>query len=296
MSKKIPREIRFCECGCGGSFECRTNSEQRFLPKHYAKTNKKPREIRYCVCGCGFSKEVQLTSTWKFKHGHGGLQFGKGQVQWNIGLTKETDLRIAKLAEKMSGENNHMFGKHHSEATKQLMHNVRAGKTVEEMGHPKDCLCCACRNKRGEYKKETHPSYVDGHTFKDENGQPVNLAGVIWSERRKREQKKDYRENIGYWRLMSQKNHALAKKGGILSIEIIQRVYEDNVKKYGTLTCYLCEKPIDFGKDCLEHKIPLSRGGTHDYDNLGIAHGSCNNKKSKKTDIEYKQYLLKGRD
>jgi len=67
---------------------------------------------------------------------------------------------------------------------------------------------------------------------------------------------------------------------------IIQRVYEDNIKKYGTLTCYLCLKPILFGKDCIEHKIPYSRGGTNNYENLGVAHRSCNSKKHNKTHIE----------
>ena len=46
-----------------------------------------------------------------------------------------------------------------------------------------------------------------------------------------------------------------------LTIERIQMVYEDNIKKYGTLTCYLCERPIEFKKDCLEH---ISKHLLHD--------------------------------
>ncbi len=72
-----------------------------------------------------------------------------------------------------------------------------------------------------------------------------------------------------------------------LTLEKIQLIYEDNIKKYGTLTCYLCLKTISFRKDCLEHKIPLSRGGTNEYNNLAIAHRSCNNKKNCKTEKEY---------
>jgi len=67
----------------------------------------------------------------------------------------------------------------------------------------------------------------------------------------------------------------------------IQLVYEDNIKKYGTLTCYLCLNPIIFGKDQLEHKIPVSRGGSNDYDNLGVSCKRCNNKKGAKTVDEY---------
>ena len=76
---------------------------------------------------------------------------------------------------------------------------------------------------------------------------------------------------------------------GCIPTKLIQQVYEDNIKKYGTLTCYLCLKPIQFGKDSLEHKTPLSRGGTHLYENLAIACQSCNSKKHIKTHKEYLQ-------
>jgi len=76
-------------------------------------------------------------------------------------------------------------------------------------------------------------------------------------------------------------------KFGSLTIAVIQEVYQENIKYYGTLTCYLCLKPIEFGQDCLEHKIPLSRSGTNQKENLAIAHRSCNAKKYNKTEEEY---------
>lgn len=78
---------------------------------------------------------------------------------------------------------------------------------------------------------------------------------------------------------------------GLLTLKTIQLVYEDNIKQYGTLTCYLCLKPIEFRKDHLEHKIPVSRGGTNEYNNLAIACRSCNCRKSNKTPEEFLQYL-----
>jgi 5-methylcytosine-specific restriction endonuclease McrA len=81
-----------------------------------------------------------------------------------------------------------------------------------------------------------------------------------------------------------------------LDIAVIQRVYEDNIKKYGTLTCYLCELPVPFKKDHLEHKIPLSRGGTNEYNNLAIACQHCNCKKHNKTVDEFLTYLTKERN
>lgn len=78
-------------------------------------------------------------------------------------------------------------------------------------------------------------------------------------------------------------------KIGTISIKTIQLLYEDNIKKYGTLTCYLCYKPVEFKQDCIEHKTPISRGGTNEYNNLAIAHRTCNSKKHKKTETEYRK-------
>ncbi len=86
------------------------------------------------------------------------------------------------------------------------------------------------------------------------------------------------------------KRYRTLRRSGKLLIKIVQMVYEDNIKQYGTLTCYLCLKPIAFKEDSLDHKLPLSRGGTNEYSNLAIAHLSCNHKKNAKTVEEYRKY------
>ena len=85
------------------------------------------------------------------------------------------------------------------------------------------------------------------------------------------------------------RRYKIAKRGGgKLTLKTIQLIYEDNIKQYGTLTCYLCKKPIEFGEDTLEHKIPLFRNGTNEYNNLAIAHKKCNSSKGKQTFDEWK--------
>ena len=54
--------------------------------------------------------------------------------------------------------------------------------------------------------------------------------------------------------------------------------------------CYLCNKPLYSSfKDPIhvEHKIPVSRGGSNDISNIGLAHAGCNYEKGTLTDIEY---------
>lgn len=66
---------------------------------------------------------------------------------------------------------------------------------------------------------------------------------------------------------------------GFITKDILQRIYEDNIKQYGTLTCYLCGEPIKFGEDSIDHKKPISKGGNNDYCNLAVAHLLCNKRK-----------------
>lgn len=97
----------------------------------------------------------------------------------------------------------------------------------------------------------------------------------------------------GVQRLYNERRALLFKNAGELTKKTIQQVYEDNIKNCGTLTCYLCLQPIPFGDDHLEHKIPLSRGGSNARDNLDIAHRSCNCKKNNKTEAEYRKGKIK---
>jgi len=81
--------------------------------------------------------------------------------------------------------------------------------------------------------------------------------------------------------------HTRRLLNGKMSGETIKLVYEDNIKRFGSLTCYLCLRPISPGKDELEHKTPLSRGGTNEFKNLAVACKSCNCRKHDKTVEEF---------
>lgn len=94
-----------------------------------------------------------------------------------------------------------------------------------------------------------------------------------------------------------------------ITVEKVQRVYEKNIKKYGTLTCELCFEKIRLGEDSLEHFVPISRHfefpdlDLNCVDNLGVAHDGfssrekCNLRKWYMTLEEwfrkYPEYLVK---
>lgn len=77
------------------------------------------------------------------------------------------------------------------------------------------------------------------------------------------------------------------------TVELFQRVYEKNIRKYNTLTCHLCLFPIVFGEDSIDHIKPISLGGTNHINNLNVAHRSCNTSKRNKTLKEYREFKEK---
>ncbi len=115
-----------------------------------------------------------------------------------------------------------------------------------------------------------------------------------WREENKvihSKQKSDWKKaNKGRVVLYTERRRSWEVGAGELTLKTIQQVYEDNIKRFGTLTCVLCNKPIEFGKDSLEHLIPLSRGGKNSKENLAIAHLLCNIRKGKKTLTEWENY------
>ena len=143
-------------------------------------------------------------------------------------------------------------------------------------------------------KEKEGPGGIDNPNYKHGLYKDKNFINKQRTERRHklgiskiyRAPKEQREQNAKFQR---KRHKALNKYPGELSIKTLQMVYEENIKKYGTLTCYLCLRPITFNNDSLDHKIPATRGGTNDYENLGIAHFICNAKKGVLTVEEYRK-------
>lgn len=57
------------------------------------------------------------------------------------------------------------------------------------------------------------------------------------------------------------------------------------------LVCYLCGGGFDSSELRIEHKLPRSRGGKDNLENLGLACSPCDGEKGDMTVEEYRAYL-----
>ena len=148
--------------------------------------------------------------------------------------------------------------------------------------HKRPLRFCSIERCNGKHKAKGLCKKCYYKQYRKGNKKKAITYGKQWQKDNKEyctEKKKQYRQTPT-GRASSKAidhNRRALEKG--LTLATVQRVYDDNRKKYGVLTCVLCFKPINFGNDSLEHLTPVSRGGNNDYDNLGVAHQSCNSQK-----------------
>lgn len=91
-------------------------------------------------------------------------------------------------------------------------------------------------------------------------------------------------ERLEQYRLKREKLIAEAK-GGFSESDVLAK-YELQGR-----CCYYCLKPLAYAKVEIDHKIPLSRGGTNFPANICCSCKSCNAGKKNKTVKEYKERL-----
>lgn len=212
--------------------------------------------------------------------------YKKGSIPWNKGKSPTQETRN-KLSISHKGWSN-FIGKKHTEETKNKISliNMKKHYSIETEFKKGFRISPNTEFKKGckAYSHWTGKKMSLETRKKMSQNQPKGSNRWNW--------KGGISKEKGYLHVQRAKRRALFQGGGKLNIKTVQLVYEDNIKKYGTLTCYLCLMPIEFKKDHLEHKIPLSRGGSNEYNNLAIACQHCNNKKSFKTEKEYRRDVL----
>lgn len=177
-----------------------------------------------------------------------------------------------------------------------------AGRKYRQSQRVKDLRKVYAKNRKEKYPlydKEYYQKHkarhkLIGKLYYESHRKEINNYKRLWHQTPKGKlcDKRWVRSSKGrFYKKTMEHSRRLKEKG--LTVAIIQQVYEDNIKFYGTLTCIYCLKTTEFGKDTLEHKLPLSRGGTNLKENLGIACKHCNFIKHNKTEKEFRGLLTK---
>lgn len=80
-------------------------------------------------------------------------------------------------------------------------------------------------------------------------------------------------------------NDIIKNSTPITTIDIINLINKD-------CKCYYCGYKDDIKLLVFDHKIPLSRNGKHNIENICISCPECNNLKGTKTDVEFKKFII----
>ena len=167
----------------------------------------------------------------------------------HLGLVRSKEVKL-KMSLDRIGSGNVFFNRKHSETSKRKMREAKLGKkqTAEHIKNMKKAV------PRGDKHR-----WWKGGISKD----PY------------------------YHKWIAKIRRMRMERAGRLTTKILQEVYEENIKKFGTLTCEYCSKDVSFGSDTIDHRLPLARGGTNNKNNLAIACHACNSKKHLLTDDEF---------
>lgn len=81
------------------------------------------------------------------------------------GDTYSNNPKLPTIIKKLSGENNHFYGKHHSNETKQLMSKKHSGKDAWNKGlvniYSEEHLLNLSNIRKEKYSGENHPRFID---------------------------------------------------------------------------------------------------------------------------------------
>ena len=133
------------------------------------------------------------------------------------------------------------------------------------------------KNRHTEKAKETRKRYEQTEAYKQRKSE---RAKIYRQEEHVQELDKA-RKLRYYYRKFSALRSVTVKGADFIS-------FEDWKKLYSANTCYYCGAEISGRNKTVDHKTPISRGGTNKLENLCMCCRSCNSKKNNKTEAEFK--------
>lgn len=171
----------------------------------------------------------------------------------------------------------------------------------------RNCWCRACHKevRKVRYQNHREEELRSNKEYKDANKARLTVLSREWRRRNPEKARKTRREeyhrnkdrrNIPYVRealRQASKRHYLANREKLLSDRRSRMIktngpeaekfsYSDVFERDNGI-CYLCLLPVPSIKDChFDHVIPLSRGGSHTFNNVKVTHKFCNLSKGNK--------------
>lgn len=152
--------------------------------------------------------------------------------------------------------------------------------------------CRDCNKQVSQEWREDNPEYdkLYGKLYYTENRERILAESKKYYAENREQQIKNAkawnRANPEKRRLYKRKRRAqIMNAPGTHTAEDLQRLR--NTQKH----CQVCRVDLSTVEVHIDHKIPLSRGGSNDPDNLALLCSACNLSKSAKTPVEYAQTL-----
>lgn len=175
------------------------------------------------------------------------------------------------------------------------------GVELQSKGKRTLCDCIECRKKAKAENDKRYRSSEKGQKTRRKNRHTEKAIATRKAyeqteayKKRKSERAKIYRQNPHeremdkvrklryYYRKYSALRYFTIEGADAITLEQFQELYSAS-------TCYYCGKEIKGRDKTIDHKIPVSRGGTNAIGNLCMCCQSCNSKKNNKTEAEFKE-------
>src|SRR4030095_3708674 len=206
-----------------------------------------------CACGCG--GEVDLTRgrrVKRFIHGHNSRGVSRGP------MAEEMKRRISMTKGGWTDEELALLDYHF---TNSFPADLRAALP----GRSRDALLSKA-HKRGLKRplslllsREHNPNWKGGLPYKDKR---------TWAQR-------VAHDPVGTRARMA--DHAGKRRAQMQASG--QAVSYDAILVRDGYRCWLCGESVDGADLSFDHVVPLSKGGSHEADNIRVAHWACNHRK-----------------